>query len=86
MCHAKLLLLSVDLPAQAYVLNSKQYNGKHGCNHCEAEGKARPSQPMVRDWPYEAGTPLRTHSSVIECIRETLTCNTAVSTNSTVCS
>jgi len=30
-CHAMLLQCSVDLPARALVLNSKQFNGKYGC-------------------------------------------------------
>ena len=37
-CKARLLMCSVDLPARAFVLNMKQFNGKYGCSQCEDEG------------------------------------------------
>lgn len=36
--HAYLLALSCDLPALAGVLNTVQFNGYYGCNHCEQPG------------------------------------------------
>lgn len=60
-----ILLCSVDLPAKAIVANSKQYNGKHGCNTCEDEGVKGPGP--ARYWPYDpSGGILRTHDSIIQ--------------------
>ena len=64
--HSLLLAVSVDLPARALVLNTKQYNGKWGCCYCEYEGVQHPNAPMVRYWPPPEEVPqTRTHKSLI---------------------
>lgn len=65
-CKAMLLMVSVDLPARAMVLDMKQFNGKNGCCYCESPGTPRPSLPMIRNWPPGGGHPLRTHESIRE--------------------
>ena len=68
--HAVLLLVSVDLPAQAKLLNMKQYNGAYGCHVCE-DGVSRHGCPTARDWPcVTPRSPLRTHESVTSNARE----------------
>ena len=62
--HAVLLICCVDLPAQAKLLNMKQYNGKYGCHACEDEGIPRPGAHMQRNWPFNLSCNLRTHDSV----------------------
>ena len=77
--RVKLVLLSVDLPAVAPVLNMKQYNGAYGCPVCEQSGNPRPNCPMVRDWPKEAAVSLRSQDSIVEAVREGLRTNSVVS-------
>ena len=62
--HAALLMCCVDLPAQAKLLNMKQYNGKFGCPACEDEGVSRLGARMHRNWPFTLSCNLRTHDSV----------------------
>ena len=62
--HAIILICSVDLPAQAKVLNMKQYNGKFACPICEDEGVPRPRAPMIRNWPFNYSSIIRTRNSV----------------------
>ena len=56
------LLLSADSPARAIVRNVKQFNGQHGCDWCEFEGVAVPTNngPPVRYYPYRTPVVLRT--------------------------
>ena len=68
--HAVLLISCVDLPAQAKLLNMKQYNGKFGCHACEDEGAPRPGTHLQRNWPFNLSCNLRTHSSVKCSARE----------------
>ena len=56
--HAIILICSIDLPAQAKVLNMKQYNGKFACPMCEDEGVPRPRAPMIRNWPFNPSSTL----------------------------
>ena len=69
---ARLLMCSVDLPARAFVLNMKQYNGKYGCSQCEDEGQPRSSSHLVRNWPYSPSSVPRTHQRVIANAKEAL--------------
>lgn len=78
-CHAVLLLCSIDLPAQAKLLNMKFFNGKHACAHCEEEGVPRPSCARVRNWPYRGEPCLRTRSRILSHAQEAITQHTAVS-------
>ena len=77
--HAILLLHSVDLPARAMVLNSKQWNGKFGCCYCKFEGVNPPGNTLVRYWPPERHSTIRTHASLMQNARE------AVRTGKPVC-
>ena len=43
------LLVSVDSPAQAKLLNMKQYNGAYGCHACE-DGVPRSGCPTAHDY------------------------------------
>lgn len=65
-----LLAVSVDLPARALVLNTKQYNGKWACCYCEEEGSQVEGCPQARYWPPHEDTGdlprLRTHHSILE--------------------
>jgi len=66
-CHAMLLQCSVDLPARALVLNSKQFNGKYGCLYCESTGETPPGDHLHRYWPPpSSGLTLRSHESVMQ--------------------
>lgn len=60
-----LLTTAVDLPARALLLNMKQFNGKHGCCFCEAEGTTRNDDWLHRYWPPATAT-LRTHASIMQ--------------------
>ncbi len=83
--HAVLLISCVDLPAQAKLLNMKQYNGKYGCHVCEDEGVPRPGAHMQRNWPFNSSCNLRTHSSVKCNAREAVQVRKPVSHNSHTC-
>ena len=63
--HAIILICSVDLSAQAKVLNMKQYNGKFACPMCEDEGVPRPRAPMIRNWPFNPSSTFQTHNLVM---------------------
>ena len=77
-----LLISCVDLPAQAKLLNMKQYNGKFGCHACEDEGAPRPGTHLQRNWPFNLSCNLRTHSSVKCSAREAVRDRKPVSHNS----
>ena len=77
--RAVLLLVSVDLPAQAKLLNMKQYNGAYGCHACEDEGVPQSECPTSRDWPcITPRSPLRTHELVIRNASEATRCSSVV--------
>ena len=76
---ARLLLSSFDLPARASVLNMKLFNGKFACAYCEDEGVPRASSHLHRNWPYEALSHQRTHSSFISNALEAVRNKDAVS-------
>lgn len=76
---AHLILCSVDLPAQAIMMNMKQFNGAFGCGLCEQEGNARPECPGQCNWPIMSGVPRRTHESLLENAREATSANSPVS-------
>lgn len=78
-CRAILLLACVDLPAQAKMINMKGHNGKYACAHCEDEGVPRPSCHLHRDWPYQISCLPRTHESMLQNARDTLSSSSAVS-------
>ena len=60
-------VLSADSPARAIVRNSKQYNGKHGCDWCESPGETIDSGgPPTRYYPYRGPPVLHTAESQIE--------------------
>ncbi|XP_034025332.1 uncharacterized protein LOC117509727 [Thalassophryne amazonica] len=48
------LCLSADAPARSLVRNSKQFNGKYGCDWCKQEGTPIPNGngPPIRTYPY----------------------------------
>ena len=72
------MLLSVDLPALAPVLNMKQYNGAYGCPSGEQSGTPRPNAKMVRNWPKETSV-LRTHTSFVDAVADGIGENKVVS-------
>lgn len=67
---ARLLMCSLDLPAKAIVLNTKQFNGQHGCSYCEDEGVPRVRTHLHRNWPYLTSSVTRTHTGMIQNARE----------------
>ena len=77
--HAIILICSVDLPAQAKLLNMKQYNGKFAYPMCEDEGVPRPRAPMIRNWPFNPSSTLRTHNSVMSNAKKAIDEGCAVS-------
>ena len=78
--HAVLLLVCVDLPAQAKLLNMKQYNRAYGCHACEDKGVPRCGCPTARDWPCVIPrSPSSTHQSVISNAQEATHGNSVVS-------
>ena len=83
--HAVLLICCVDLPAQAKLLNMKQYNGKFCFPACEDEGVPRPGAHMQRNWPFNLSCNLRTHSSVKCNAREAVRVRKPVSHTSYLC-
>ena len=72
-----LLVACVDLPAQAKLLNMKQYNGAFGCYACEDKGVPRHGCRTARDWPPRS--PLRTHDTVFSNAGEATRLGSAVS-------
>ena len=77
--RAVLLLVCVDLPAQAKLLNMKQYNGVYGCHVCEDKGVPRHGCPIARDWPcVTPRSALRTHETVLRNAGEATRCGSAV--------
>lgn len=62
---AILIMCSVDLPARAMVLNTKQWNGAYGCAYCEDEGTCVGGDHLHRYWPQIDPSIARTHSSVL---------------------
>ena len=69
-CHVLLLLASVDLPAQAKMLNMKLFNGKFGCGHCEEEGTPRGSSHPHHNWPYKRDIVVRSQESIMQNVRD----------------
>ena len=61
-----MLMCSLDLPAKAIVLNSKQFNGLYGCTYCEDEGVTRANTHLHRDWPYSQHCTARTHTGIVQ--------------------
>lgn len=59
-----ILLCSVDLLAQAPMINMKQFNSKHGCHMCEQESVPRPGSNLHRNWPYLPSVTCRTRKSM----------------------
>ena len=60
-----LLFSCVDLPAQALMLNMKQFNERWGCNWCKDEGVPCATSHLHRNWPYKPSVVLRTHQSML---------------------
>lgn len=79
-CRAILLQVSADLPARAKLANMKQFNGAYGCLFCENPGTTMPGNSLHRFWPDIPGAEARTHASVLQNARETLSEGCAVST------
>ena len=63
LARAILVNCSVDLPARACITNMKQWNGRHGCTFCEAEGTTIGNDHLHRYWPLTKSR-LRTHQSI----------------------
>ena len=68
--HAILLLCTVDLQAQAPLINMKQYNGAYACNFCETMGVPRANH-LHRNWP-PVRAALRTHQVMIQNARDAI--------------
>ena len=66
MVKAAIVALTCDLPAGASVLNMRQFNGLHGCHLCEDEGATSQQNRLLRWWPYNEESVLRTKQSLIE--------------------
>ena len=80
-CKAAIVMSTVDLPAKAIMLNMKQFNGKHGCSHCEYEGVPRLGMAMIRDWPYREDAMLaRNHHTLLEFAKQAVGQKSVVST------
>lgn len=56
-----LFVATADLPAQAALMNMKQYNGKCACHLCKSEGTAFGQHNLRRCWPFEKNPEKRTH-------------------------
>ena len=82
---AVLLISCMDLPAQAKLLNMKQYNGRFGCHACEDEGIPRPGTHLQRNWPFNSSCNLISHSSVKCSAREAVRDRKPVSHNPHLC-
>ncbi|XP_078584067.1 uncharacterized protein LOC144866504 isoform X1 [Branchiostoma floridae x Branchiostoma japonicum] len=69
-----LMMAVMDLPAKAKALVMKQFNGMYGCNECGDSGKNPDgsNNSLHRIWPYTADMTMRSHRSIIENVRETL--------------
>ncbi len=76
------LAMCADLPARAAVSNMKQFNGKSPCHMCFDEGECRTNQPMLRFFPFNKHSQLRTHASVMEDAKKAVESGEAVSVNS----
>ena len=82
-----LLFSCVDLPAQALMLNMKQFNGRWGCNWREDEGVPCATSHLHRNWPYKPSVVLRTHQSMLKNAHDSRACSSVSSgINKTLCS
>ena len=75
--RAIILNCSLDLPARAIVLNTKQWNGLHGCLYCEHEGVTLGGDHLHRYWPYQLSQ-LRTHASLLNNAEQAVSTGNAV--------
>ena len=76
--RAALLLCSMDLPARAYVINMKKYNGRCSCLFCYHPGVTAPTNHLHRFWPERTSTS-RTHISILQDARTALATGKPVS-------
>ena len=61
------MVLSADSPARAIVRNSKQFNGKHGCDWCEFPGETVDNGgPPTRYYPYRGPQKMRTATKQVK--------------------
>lgn len=60
-----LFVAMADLPAQATLLNMKQFNGKCAYHFCKPEGTAYGHHNIHRCWPFELNSENRTHQDQI---------------------
>lgn len=64
--RAAMVVETCDLPARAMVLNMRQFNGSHGCHLCEDPGENSAVNPMLRWWPYNSESTLRTKVALMK--------------------
>ena len=77
-CKARLLLVTLDLPAKAIVMNTKYYNGEKSCQFCLQSGTTLPDNPLHQFWPHEKNVVLRDNASLQQHSKETLETGTTV--------
>ena len=61
---AALVAISCDLPARALVLNMRQFNGAQACHLCEDNGQTSATNHLLRWWPPNPSSVLRTKESL----------------------
>ena len=79
-----LINCSLDLPARAIVLNTKQWNGAFGCLYCEDQGTVLDGDHLHRYWPQQGDSVARSHSSLLLHAEEATRTKTAVCVNVTI--
>ena len=63
----RLLLVALDLPAKALVMNFHQYNGECGCQVCEQEGETMAiGRGHTRVYGYEENVSMRAEKTTVE--------------------
>ena len=73
-----MVAFSCDLPARCLVLNMRQFNGAHGCHLCEDEGVTSVRNPLLRWWPFNPASVLRSKESLIQAAVHVTLTNTIV--------
>ncbi|XP_062519358.1 uncharacterized protein LOC134194453 isoform X2 [Corticium candelabrum] len=79
LCHARLTLVTCDLPARAMVSCMKQHNGICACIYCYHTGITVGDDHLHRYWPYNSTAACRTHESIIRDVLEAVQSKTAAS-------
>lgn len=64
-----LLVVTVNLPARADLMNMKRYNSKCACQLCMSEGKGYGPNNIHRWSPFQQNLKKRTHEDQLTCIK-----------------